>query len=327
MRRTRSYTDLSVVERHTRHDIRDSESSVNAFVGELAALAAALGFSVTSVFYTFAGRKINPVVSIAMSLPISWLMMIAIHRLTLGVFFPTDATLERWFHLGASGLLAFVVSSYFMLNAFQDIGPRLAMLIASFAPVLGALLAWLFLGQTLPPNATIGIAVVIFGIGWVVVQRGRTSAVNLELDVRRGVLFACLGTLTQAAAFVFSKLGVAGAYPPFSATLIRITVGMIALWIFIALQRNIKSTVTIFNHDRKLLLQLTMAALSGSVIATSLLLLSFQHIPLGVATTLSHTTSIMLIPIGYFVFKERITLSAIIGTLVTIIGIGILFMS
>jgi drug/metabolite transporter (DMT)-like permease len=61
------------------------------------------------------------------------------------------------------------------------------------------------------------------------------------------------------------------------------------------------------------------------VIAGSLLLLSFQFIPVGVSTTLSHTTSIMLIPIGYFVFKERITLRAIIGTFVTIIGIAILF--
>jgi drug/metabolite transporter (DMT)-like permease len=32
-----------------------------------------------------------------------------------------------------------------------------------------------------------------------------------------------------------------------------------------------------------------------------------------------------LIPIGYFIFKEQITLRAIIGTIVTIIGIAILF--
>jgi hypothetical protein len=40
-----------------------------------------------------------------------------------------------------------------MLDAYQHVGPRLTMLVMSFAPVLGAVLAWLFLGQTLPPNA------------------------------------------------------------------------------------------------------------------------------------------------------------------------------
>ena len=143
--------------------------------------------------------------------------------------------------------------------------------------------------------------------------------------MRRGVLFACLGTLAQATAFVFSSQGVSGGFPPFSATLIRITAGILVLWVLIALRGNLRSTATIFKNDGRLFLLLTGAALSGPVIAGSLLLLSFQRVPVGVSTTLSHTTAIILIPIGYFVFRERITLRAIAGTIITIIGIGILF--
>jgi drug/metabolite transporter (DMT)-like permease len=299
---------------------------VDVFIGQIAALGAAAGFSVTSVCYTFAGRKINAVTSIAMSLPIAWLMMIGIHQVTLGALFPTQATVDRWFFLSASGILAFVISSYFMLNAYQYIGPRLTMLIASFAPVLGALLAWVFLGQTLPPNATIGILVVMLGIVCVVAERSRKRPQFVEMDVRRGVLYATLGTLAQATAFVFSSRGVSGGFPPFSATLIRITAGIVALWIFIAFQGKVRATAAIFQYDSRLFLQLAGAALTGPVLAGSLLLLSFQFVPVGVSTTLSHTTAIMLIPIGYLVFKERITLRAVIGTLVTITGIAILFM-
>lgn len=298
---------------------------MDSFIGELAALLAAVGFSVTSVCYTFAGRKINAVTSIAMSLPFSWLMIIGIHQLTLGELFPTHATFDRWFFLGASGILAYVISSYFMLNAYQHIGPRLTMLIASFAPVLGALLAWLFLGQTLPANSTIGIALVIFGIIWVVAERSNHQTNHSQVDIQRGVIYASLGTLAQGAAFVFSSHGVAGEFPPFSATLIRITAGIVVLWAFIAFQGRVKTTTRILKNDLRLFLLLTGAALTGPVIAGSLLLLSFQFIPVGVSTTLSHTTAIILIPIGYFVFKERITLRAIAGTIITIVGIGILF--
>lgn len=295
---------------------------MDSFIGEIAALLAAAFFCVTTVCYTFAGRKTTAVTSIAISLPISWVMMLAIHRLALGTFFPGEA--DRWFFLAASGILAFVVSLYFMLNAYQHIGPRLTMLILSFAPVLGAVFAWLFLGQALPPNSIAGIVLVTFGIVWVVAERGKTKTDHL--DMRRGVIEASLGTLAQAAAFVFASQGVAGGYPPISATLIRITAGVIALWALVAFQRNIKSTAAVIRSDRILLLQITGAALSGPVIAGVLLLLSFQHIPVGVSTTLSHTTAIMLIPVGYFVFKERITRRAIIGTIVTLVGIGILFM-
>lgn len=300
---------------------------MDSFVGEIAALLSAALFSVTSICYTLAGRKINSITTIAMSLPISWLLLVGIHRVTLGEFFPGGASLERWFYLGVSGLLAFVVASYFMLDAYQRVGPRLTMLVMSFAPVLGAVLAWLFLGQTLPSNALLGIAVVIFGIVWVVAERGKPKADMLKQDARRGLLYAVLATLAQGAAFMFASKGVAGGFPPVSATLIRISAGIVALWVFVAFQGRIKSTAGIFNHDRRMLLLLTSAALSGPVAAGSLLLLSFQYISVGVSTTLSHTTAIMLIPIGYFVFKERITPRAVIGTIVTVIGIAILFVA
>ncbi|MEZ4668076.1 MAG: DMT family transporter [Anaerolineae bacterium] len=298
---------------------------MDAFVGEIAALMAALGFSINSVCYTFAGRKVDAVTSIAMSLPMSAIMVMVIHQIMLGEFFPVHATADRWFFLGASGILAFIVASYFMLNAYQHIGPRVAVLILSFAPVLGALFAWIFLGQVLPANAIIGMAVVLFGIIWVVAERGKPEFDSHNRNVRLGVLYACLGTLAQSTAFIFSTQGVAGGFPPISATLIRITAGVIALWVFIAFQGKVGSTTRIFKRCGRLFLQLAGAALFGPVIAGSFLLLSFQHVPVGVSTTLSHITSIILIPVGYFVFNERITVRAVLGAVVTVAGIGILF--
>ena len=294
-------------------------------IGEIAALLAAFSFSLTSLFYTLAGRKVNAIISLATSLPISGLVMIGVHQVALGQPFPFGATADRWFYLSASGILAFVVSSYFMLTAYQDIGPRLTMLIASFAPVLGAILAWIFLGQSLPTNALLGITVVMVGIISVVAERSPTQSETLVVNLRRGVIFACLGTLAQSTAFVFSSLGVSDGFPPFSATLIRITAGVITLWIVVALQGNIRMTLTIFNDDRRTLLLIIGAAVSGAVIAGSLLLLAFQFVTVGVATTLSHTTAIMLIPISFIVFKEKITPRAVIGTVIAIVGIGILF--
>lgn len=295
------------------------------FIGEIVALLAAFSFSITSICFTLVGRKISAVTTLAMSLPMSWVTMIGVHQLTLGELFPVSAEIDRWVYLSASGILAFVISSYFMLNAYQYIGPRLTMLIASFAPVLGAILAWIFLGQTLPTNSTLGIAIVIFGIVWVVAERDQSKVKVENPNRQRGIIFACLGTLAQAMAFVFSSQGVADNFPPFSATLIRITAGIIVLWVFIMWQGNIRETLGVVRHDRQLLLLLTIAAISGPVIAGSLLLLSFQFITVGVSTTLSHTTAIMLIPMSYIVFKEKVSLRTIIGTLIAIVGIAILF--
>ncbi len=297
---------------------------MDAFIGELAALAAAFSFSLTSVLFTLAGRRLNAVVTLATSLPLSWLVMLILHQAVLGTPFPFHASARYWLPLATSGILAFVVSAWFMLSAYQFIGPRLTMLIASFAPVLGALLAFVLLGQALPANSALGIALVIAGIVWVVAERGGSTSV--QPDLRRGVVFAVLGTVAQGAAFVFSSQGVADGFHPFSATLLRISAGIVTLWLFLAWRGEAQATVSVFHGDRQTFMLIAGAAILGPVMAGSFLLLALQRIPVGVATTLSHTTAIMLIPIGWLVFGERVSPRAIIGTCVAIAGIALLFM-
>lgn len=298
---------------------------MDALWGEIAALLSAAMFSAATVGYTFAGRKVGAVACMALSLPISWLAIAALHRLTLGEFFPIEAAADRWLYLGLSGILAFGVSSYFLLLAYQSIGPRLTMLIGSFGPVLGAALAWVFLGQALDISSMIGIAVVIFGIVWVVAERGKTADGAPHVHSRIGILHACLAMATQGVSFVLTTRGLVDAFPPFSAALIRLTAAIVALWAVIALQRNVRSTAAIFGQDRMVFAQLAWAGLAGPVVAGSLLLVALQSVPVGIATTLSNTTSIMLIPVAHFILRERITLRAVAGTVVTVVGIAILF--
>lgn len=300
---------------------------MEAYIGEIAALLAAFSFSITSVCFTLAGRKISSIASMAFSMPISWVIISVLHLVTLGEFFPMSAPVERWLLLGASGLCAFVISSYFILSAYQYIGPRLTMLVASLAPIFGAILAWIFVGQTLPANSSIGIVLVIIGILWVVSEKNPVKKQGeVNVDLRRGLLYAFIGAVTQGMAFVFSSQGVAGGFPPLSGNLMRTTVSIIAVWIVLVKQNNISPTIAILRANPKTLAQVAGAAIAGPVIAASMLLLAFQHIPVGVASTLSHTTAIMLIPIGYFVFRERISPRAISGTVIAIAGIAVLFM-
>lgn len=296
-------------------------------IGGIAALLAALSISITAVCYAMAGRKTHSsIASMALSLPLAWALLVGLHLLMRGAWFPPQLSLQRAFYLGASGVLAFVVASYFMLNAFQAIGPRLASVILSFTPVLVAVFAWVFLGEALPAHSAIGIVVVIAGIVTVVAERGNGGTLAARRDARRGVILACLATLIQAIAFIFAAQGLAGGFPPISATLTRITAATATIWLLLLAQNKARSTLSIIRGDWPLLRLLTGAALSGPVISGLLLLFSFQFVPVGVSTTLSHTTSIMLIPISYCLFHERITLRAIIGTFISVAGIGLLFL-
>jgi drug/metabolite transporter (DMT)-like permease len=295
------------------------------FIGEFAALGGALGFSFASTCFTLAGRKLGAISSLALSMPISFVVLMGVHQATLGEIFPVSASIDRWFYLGVSGIMGFVISSIFMLRAFQYIGPRLTLLVGSLAPILGAILAWIFLGQELPTNAILGIAVVIVGIVWVVGEGGKQKAADANPNYRKGLLFALAGALGQAIAFNFSSQGVSGDFSAMSGGLMRTFVASITLWIMIAFQGNLRHNLHLIQTESRSMILIFFASISGPAIGASLVLVALQFTSVGVAATLTNTTPIMLIPFGYFVFKERITPYAIMGTIVAMIGIAILF--
>lgn len=295
------------------------------FTGELAGLGAALAFSFTSTFFTLAGRKLNAISTLALSMPISLTILMIVHQLTLGEFFPTSAETVRWLYLGASSIAGFVISSLFILRSFQYIGTRLTLLIGSLAPIFSAILAWIFLDQALTLNLMIGISLVVAGIIWVISEGGKQKTEDRDPNYRVGLLFALAGSMGQAVSFVFSSQGVAGDFPPMSASLMRTFVAVVTVWTLLAVQGNLGNTLRLIQTESRSMRFIFVASVAGPVIGASFVLLSLQYASVGVASTLINTTPIMIIPIGYVVFKERITIHAVIGTIVAIIGIAILF--
>jgi drug/metabolite transporter (DMT)-like permease len=295
------------------------------FIGEFAGLGAALAFSFTSTLFTLAGRKLGASTILALSMPISSVVLMIVHWITFGEVIPASASLDRWFFLGISSVIGFVIGSTFLLRAFQYIGPRLSLLIGSLAPILSAILARIFLDQALPPNSVLGITVIIFGIVWVVSEGGTQKITDVNPNYRKGLLFALFAALGQAFSFVFMSQGVAGDFSAMSGGLIRAMVASVTLWLMFAVQGQLHRNLRVIWTESRSMIFILIASVTGPVIGSSFVLLSLQFTSVGVSSTLTGMSPIMLIPIGYFVFKEHITRHAIAGTIVAIVGIAILF--
>jgi drug/metabolite transporter (DMT)-like permease len=68
-------------------------------------------------------------------------------------------------------------------------------------------------------------------------------------------------------------------------------------------------------------------AFFGPVIGVSASLLAVQHADIGVASTLMALPPVFMLPISYFVFKERFGWQVVAGTLLAIAGVALLFFS
>lgn len=294
------------------------------YLGELAALGTSLSFAFGSTMFTFAGRRLGSLIINRIRLVIAAIFLIIAHWLTLGSLFPFDAAPERFFWLGLSGVVGLVIGDIFLFQAFVLIGPRLSMLMMSLAPILAAIQAWIFLGETLTGRQIFGILLTVGGIAWVILEKNGNSENTREYG--RGILFGLGGAIGQATGFVLAKNGVGGEFSPISANLIRMTAAVIVLWLITLLQGQAKKTISTFFNDRKGMFATMGGAFAGPFLGVSLSLFALQRVEVGVASTLTALPPIFLLPISYFIFKERFSFGAIVGTLVAMAGVAALFL-
>ncbi len=303
----------------------NEQVSLENLIGEVSALSAAFCFSLASTTFTLAGRKFGASASMALSLLISLACLLPIHHLMLGEVFPMSASLDKWLLLASSSLAGFVISSLLLLRSFQYIGPRLAMLVGASTPIFAALMAWIFLGQGLPTYALIGITLVTGGIFWVISEDAIHSFKQENADYAKGLLMAIASAIGQGASFVLMSEAMTDGFHAMSASLIRTLVGVFVLWVLIALRGKLGHNLKLIAAEPKALLLILLASISGPVIGATLVLLSLQFTSVGISSTLTGTTPILLIPIAHLVFGERITSRAVFGTIVAIIGVAFLF--
>ena len=298
---------------------------MKTYLGELAALATSLSFSIGSTAFTASGRRIGSLTVNRIRLLIAALFLGLTHWVLLGSFLPHDAGSSHWFWFGVSGMVGLVVGDIFLFQAFVLIGPRIAMLMLSLAPVIASVQAWIFLDERLSGGQIFGIFLTLLGIGWVLMEGNRT-----DRDARvygRGILLGLGAAIGQASGLVLAKKGfVGGELSPISANLIRMLAAALLLWVITLFQGQVGSTLRILRRQPKGLLYALAGAFFGPFLGVTLSLFAIQKIEVGVASTLSSLPPVFLLPISYFVFKERFGWGAVAGTFLAMAGVALLFL-
>ncbi|NJD58098.1 MAG: EamA family transporter [Anaerolineales bacterium] len=309
-----------------------SWATMNPNIGELAALLTAMCYSISSIFFTVAGRKFGPAVSNRVRLVVAILLLCSVHWLIYGTPLPVNAEVERWFWLGISGIVGLAIGDLFLFKAYISMGPRIGLLFLSLAPAIATLLAWVFLGETLSVGSIFGIILTLAGITWVVLvsnSRSETQqtverSIASRIDAK-GVLAGLIAASGQALGVVLAKNGLKGNFPALSANVIRMSAAFLAFWLVTILQRQVVSTIQRVKDQRSGMVYILGGALFGPLIGVSLSLFAIQNTSIGIASTIIALPPIFLLPIGHFVFKEKISWQAVTGTIVAVTGVAMLF--
>lgn len=295
------------------------------YTGELCALGTALCWSVGSNLFAAAGRRMGSVVLNRLRITVAAVMLGTALTVTRGAPWPTWASGHQVALLGLSGLIGFVFGDTWYFRSLVILGPGRAALLASLAPLFTALLAWPLLRETPGPLVLAGMALILGGVGLVLLDKERREHSHVEGSAAMGVLAGVLGAVGQAGGYVLSKMAMSEGLDALSATVIRVTVATAGAWVLAGLAREVRPTLAAM-RDRAAAGFMVGGAFFGPFMGVTLSLAALQFIEAGVAASITAFYPVLTAFIAARFHHERVTLRFLIGALIAAGGVVVLFL-
>jgi drug/metabolite transporter (DMT)-like permease len=303
------------------------------YIGEAAALATAVLWSLTSVFFAEAGKRIGAIRVNTIRLLFATVIYVIVMTLHTGSPIPSHLEFSSTMWLGLSSIIGLVIGDSLLFKAFVLLGPRLTTLVFASSPIMVTIIAWALLGERLGALDLGAIAITVTGITWVVSERaasrhGVTPPKSLPEFSTAGILLALGGAFGQAAGLVLSKQAMLHAgqvVPPMEASFVRILFAVVAMWLISAVRGQTSHMISAFK-DRKAMLYTIGGTIVGPFLGIWMSLVAVSLIEAGIAATLNAMVPVLVIPLVIFYYKEKVSSRAILGAVVAVSGVALLLL-
>lgn len=281
-------------------------------IGLTAALASAASWAVGSILFTQLGKHIS---SLAMTLA-KGVISVVLLGLALVLTGYENMNQQDLLLLILSGLLGIALGDTFFFEALQDLGPHALVLLLMLGQVLTVVLAVVFLGETPTMAVWLGIVLVTLGIGIVLYTKlaGEKQASGL-----RGIAFGLLSVLCMSVSILIAKQGL-NSVSALQGTFIRMLSGTTGMLLFGTMTRRLAVWVVPF-RDLKLVGHFLVAVCVVTFGGFWLSLVAIKYVDVSIANTLNSTEPLFILPLAAIFLKEKVTLKAVAGTVIALLGI------
>lgn len=299
-------------------------------IGETAAIVTACLWTINSILFASAGKKIGSLSVNAYRILLAVGFLGITHIIFLGSILPT-ASSGQWFWIGLSGIVGLGIGDFGLFAAFVIIGPRRSVLIMSLSPIFAALGAYLIMGEILSPLIITGIAITLIGVIVVILEKEENSdehPISKKLKTW-GVFLAFIGAIGQGTGLVFAKKGMlldpSIMMNPLSVTFVRMIMGALFIWTCVIIMRRLPEVRKALK-SKKGMGQTAAGAFIGPFIGVTLSMVAVAYTKAGIAQTLMSLMPVFIIPAIWLLYKQKTSWRGVMGAIVAVIGVAILLL-
>ena len=293
------------------------------YAGELSAIATAVMWTGSALAFAAATVRVG-------SVYVNVVRLMAAVVLLIGtiVLFNISITVSavQVVFLSLSGFVGFVFGDTFLFKSYEYNDARIGSLMKAYAPAMTALMAFLFLNESLSMMGILGMTVTIAGIALVVLERKEPSTHHVPISMI-GVFYAFLGAIGQAGGMILAKSAFArGPVNGFVATFIRAFSATLVLVPLNYFAGRFTEPRKIFSNDRRAFYYTMLGSFLGPYIGVTFSLIAISLTNVAIAATLIALVPIVMLPAVWILFREKLTWRAVAGAFIAVAGVGILFL-
>ena len=234
---------------------------------------------------------------------------------------------EFLFTILFSGIIGIFLGDTLLFIALQKIGPRRNNILFSLAAPFTVILNIIFLNEIMSTINLIGCIIVFCGVV-VAIAYGNSKDKNhrwevVEGNIYLGVSLGIGAALCQAIGLIMMKPILTMGADPIASAALRTAISFVFLAFTFFL--NYKTFNTKTNLSFKIVGQSILSGFLGMALGMSLLLIALKYADAGIVATLSSTSPIMILFLIWLLTKKIPTIGAWIGTVLAIVGSGLIF--
>ena len=300
-------------------------------VGESAAVTTSFFWTLSSIYFTTASKRIGWLGVNAYRTIIAIGLLGATHLIFLGTLIPL-ANGSQWLWMGLSGIVGLGIGDSGLFAAYATLGPRRSLLMMALAPGFAAASAYAMLGETISEFAVVGIVITLIGVVTVILEEDeRSTAIRISGKQKvAGVVFGLIAAMGQGVGLALSKKGIdlnpEALLNPLSATLVRLLLGALFIWILALLSGRLPKVLAAFG-DATAMRNTALASCLGPFLGVTLSMVAVTFTETGVAQTLLSLMPVIIIPVAWISRHQKTSWRGIIGAIIAVAGVTIIFLS
>jgi drug/metabolite transporter (DMT)-like permease len=224
-------------------------------------------------------------------------------------------------YLSISSLFGIIIASTTYFATIYAIGPRNTALLFSLTSPFALLLGYLFLGETITAQQGLGVLLVLSGIV-LAIGVGGGNAQSLKTLAWGGITLGVVTALGQALGSLTARPAMAAGVEPFAAMAVRS--GIAAVFFILITVLPIPALKRPFIFSRKVLVIAVVASFFGTGLGMSLLMAALAHGNVGIVSTLSSMTPVVILPMVWIRTRKAPPPMAWIGAGLAVCGTALI---